>query len=123
MTQEISTSTEDGYYLAYCSRVLNRAKFNIGDSVRLTREGIREIGFRFENQKYLYSVGKVAEVKVHTFVRGERKYPHEPFYLVEFGRHGGKFELDIWERYLKSTLSISCVLSLPRAILHKPGAS
>lgn len=40
------------------------------------------------------------EVKVHTFVRGERKYPEEPFYIVEFGRRGEKFELDIWERFL-----------------------
>jgi len=101
MTQDIAPTSEEAYHTAYCLNVLGKAKFKIGDSVKLTWKGRREIGFRFENRKYLWrGRGKVVEVKVHTLVRGERKYPKEVFYLVEFGRRGEKFELDIWERFL-----------------------
>ncbi len=101
MTQDIAPTSEEAYHTAYCLKVLNKAKFKIGDSVRLTRKGRREIGFRFKNRKWLWrGLKKVVEVKVHIFVRGERKYPKEPFYIVEFGRRGEKFELDIWERFL-----------------------
>ena len=101
MTQDIAPTSEEAYHVAHCLNVLNRAKFKIGDSVKVTRKGRREIESRFENRKYLWrGRGKVVEVKVHTFVRGKRKYPKEPFYIVEFGRRGEKFELDIWERFL-----------------------
>ena len=101
MTHIIVPLSEEAYHVAHCLNVLGKAKFKIGDSVTLTRKGRREIGSRFENRKYLWrGRGKVVEVKVHTFVRGERKYPKEPFYIVEFGRRGEKFELDIWERFL-----------------------
>jgi len=101
MPQEIVPTTEEGQHLAYCLNVLGKAKFKIGDSVKVTPKGRREIGSRFENRKHLWrGRGKIVEVKVHTFVRGERKYPKEPFYIVEFGRRGEKFEVDIWERFL-----------------------
>lgn len=101
MTQQIAPATEEEYHAAHCLNVLNRAKFKIGDFVKVTRKGRREIGFRFESRKYLWrGRGKVLEVKVHTFVRGKREYPGEPFYIVAFGRRGEKFELDIWERFL-----------------------
>ena len=104
MPQEIVPTTEEGQHLAHCLNVLNKAKFKVGDSVKVTRKGRREIGPRFKNRKHLWrGRGKVVGVKVHTFVRGERKYPKEVFYIVEFGRRGEKFELDIWERFLAST--------------------
>ncbi len=66
---------ESAQHFAHCQRILTRAKFQIGDSVRLTRKGRREIGFRLAEGKPVYRHrGKVKEIKVHAFVRGERYY-------------------------------------------------
>lgn len=108
MNEEIVPSELDAetvHHFAHCMKVINKAKFKIGNSVRLTRKGRREVGFRFKNRKYLRGKGIIKEVKIHTFVRGERNYPDEPFYIVEFGKQHEKLEIDIWERFLKrSTL-------------------
>jgi len=88
-------------HFRYCENVLSRAKFRLGESVRLTRKGRIEIGFRFEQRAHLLrSRGVIKEVKVHAFVRGERQYPPEPFYIVGFGRQRDYFEIDIWENFL-----------------------
>jgi len=92
-------------HFRYCENVLGRAKFRLGDSVRLTRKGRREIGFRFEQRAHLpRSKGVIKEVKIHAFVRGERQYPPEPFYIVGFGSRSDYFEIDIWERFLTKCL-------------------
>lgn len=96
---------ETARHFAHCENILSRAKFRLGDSVRLTRKGRREIGFRFENRKYLWrGRGKVVEIKVHAFVRGERQYPLEPFYIIGFGSRNDYFEIDIWGRFLTKRL-------------------
>ena len=104
MTETIIPSKPDVElirHLRYCENVLSRAKFGLWDSVRLTRTGRREVGFRFEQRAHLlHSRGVIKAVKAHAFVRGERQYPTEPFYIVKFGSRSDYFEIDVWERFL-----------------------